>query len=88
MIPRDIQHKLDLHATKGGKQARRRQLRRVEAFVRWTGRCPGQIGKYDVREFFRAHDYFAASTQRDYWYAIQLLWRAVGRPKDPPKPWR
>lgn len=87
MIPHNIRHQLNLHARKGGKTARRRQLRRVEAFVRWCACDPQQIGKNDVYAFFRAHDYFAETTRRDYWYAVRLLWRAVGRPKDPPKPW-
>ncbi len=85
MIPGDLRHRLRLHAAKGGKTARGRQIRRVEAFVRWCGCDPRQIGRGHVHRFFAAHAH-AASTQRDYWYAIKLLWQALGRPGEPPKP--
>jgi len=85
MIPGDLRHRLRLHAAKGGKTARARQIRRVEAFVHWCGCDPRQIGRGHVHRFFAAHAH-AASTQRDYWYAIKLLWQSLGRPGEPPKP--
>lgn len=86
MIPRELQHQLHLHAAKGGKTARRRQVKRIEQFIAWTGcRDPRQIGKSHVRSYFDAHD-FAPSTARDHWYAIRLLWHTLERPKDPPPP--
>lgn len=85
MISPDIRHKLNLHASKGGKTARRRQTRRIEAFVDWCGCDARQVGRGHVRRFFRAHE-LATSTQRDYWYAIKLLWRALGRHGEPPRP--
>lgn len=85
MIPRDIRHALHQHARKGGKTARRRQVKRAEEFVDWCGCNPYQTGRGHVRRYFRAKG-FAPSTARDHWYAIRLLWRVMGRPGEPPKP--
>lgn len=84
-LPPDIRHRLHLYARKGGKTARRRQLKRIEAFVAWCGCAPYQIGKGHVRRYFAAHN-LAPSTARDHWYAIRLLWQSLGRPTDPPRP--
>lgn len=85
MIPRDIQYALHQHARKGGKTARRRQVKRVEEFVSWCGCDPRQTGRGHVQRYFAARG-FAPTTERDHWYAIRLLWRVMGRPVDPPKP--
>lgn len=85
MIPRHIRHALNLHAAKGGKQSRRRQVKRIEEFVTWCGCDPRQIGRGHVHRFFAAKGY-EAITARDYWYAIRLLWRILGRSGAPPKP--
>ena len=85
MIPRKIRHALHLHGAKGGKTHRRRQLRRIEEFVQWCGCPPAQIGKRHVYEFLEAKT-DRPTTARDYWYAIALLWRVLGRPGKPPKP--
>lgn len=85
MIPPDIRHALHLHSAKGGKTHRRRQLRRIEEFVRWCGCPPAQIGKRHVYQFLEAKRY-SPITARDYWYAISLLWRFSGRQGKPPKP--
>lgn len=84
-LPPELRHQLHLYARQGGKTARRRQLKRIEAFVHWCGCGPYQIGKGHVWRYFAAHD-FAPSTARDHWYAIRLLWQALGRPGDPPRP--
>jgi hypothetical protein len=85
MIPPELRHALNLHAARGGKQWRRREVRRVEAFVRWCGCDPRQIGKGHVRRYFETK-VTGSTTQRDHWYAICLLWRILGRPGRPPKP--
>lgn len=85
MIPQHIRHALRLHAAKGGKQWRRREVRRIEAFVAWCSCDPRQIGRGHVHRFFAAKGY-EGITARDYWYAIRLLWRILGRSGDPPKP--
>ena len=77
--------RLHQHARKGGKIARSRQLKRVQAFITWCGRAPHQIGRRQVHEFYRAHA-FAPTTARDYDSAIKLLWRTMERPGDPPRP--
>ncbi|WP_404369631.1 hypothetical protein [Marinobacter sp.] len=81
----ELFYRLHQHARKGGKVARRRQVKRVEAFVRWCGRAPAQIGRRQVHEFYRAHA-FAPTTARDYDSAIRLLWRTLGRAGEPPRP--
>lgn len=81
----DLFYKLHQYARKGGKTARRRQFRRVERFLDWCGRAPDQIGRRQVHEFYRAHD-FAPTTSRDYDSAIRLLWRTMGRAGEPPRP--
>ncbi len=85
MTPPDIRHALNQHACRGGKTARRRQVRRVEQFVKWCGCPPAQIGKRHVNEFLEVKKY-SKSTTRDYWYAIDLLWRITKRKGQPPKP--
>lgn len=84
-LPAEIRHRLNLHTRKGSKVARRRQVKRAEAFATWCGCDPRQIGKAHVYRYFMAHD-LAPSTARDHWYAVRLLWQATGRLGDPPKP--
>lgn len=81
----DLFFQLHQHARKGGKIARGRQLKRVQAFITWCGRAPHQIGRRQVHDFYRAHD-FAPTTARDYDSAIRLLWRTMGRASEPPRP--
>jgi len=81
----ELFYRLHQHARKGGKVSRRRQVKRVEAFLRWCGRAPDQIGRRQVHEFYRAHD-FAPTTARDYHSALKLLWRTMGRAGEPPRP--
>lgn len=85
MIPRDIRYALHQHAGKGGKTARRRQLKRVEEFVAWCGCDPRQIGRGHVHRYFSEKG-FAPTTARDHYYAIRLLWRVMGRAGEPPGP--
>ena len=85
MITGELRHRLNQHAAKGGKTSRRRQVKRIYEFVDWCKCSPEQIGKKHVHQFFAKHE-FAVSTERDYWYAIRLLWRLIGRSSDPPRP--
>lgn len=85
MLPPQLHHQLKLHASKGSKRSRRRQVNRVRNFVRYCGCDPRQIGARHVHQFFAERDY-AVTTARDYWYAIALLWRVLGRHSLPPKP--
>ncbi len=84
-MSREFFYGLHQHARKGGKIARRRQVKRVHTFIRWCGRAPAQIGRRQVHAFYRAHD-FAPTTARDYDSAIRLLWRTLGRAGEPPRP--
>jgi hypothetical protein len=77
--------RLHQHARKGGKVARARQLKRIQAFIKWCGRDPRQIGRRQVHDFYRAHN-FAPTTARDYDSAIRLLWRTIERTGEPPRP--
>lgn len=85
-LPADVRHRLNLHARKGGKITRRRQVKLAESFAAWCGCDPRQIGKRHVWQYFEAHGHLAPTTKRDHWYAIRLLWQAMGRVGDPPRP--
>lgn len=84
-IRRELRHKLNLYARKGGKRSRRRQVERIELFVEWCHRPAEQIGRRQVHEFFEAQK-FAPTTARDYFYAICQLWVLLDRAGKPPRP--
>lgn len=85
LIRRDLDHRLTLYAAKGGKTSRRRTVRRVRRFIAFCQRPAEQIGRRQVYAFFEQHR-FSPTTQRDYYYAIALLWRLLGRSGEPPRP--
>lgn len=81
----ELRHKMNQHAAKGGKTSRRRQIQRAEQFLSWCGCSPYEIGRRHVRLYFLDKK-FAPTTARDHWYGIRLLWHAIGRASDPPRP--
>lgn len=85
LISRELDHRLKRYAAKGGKTSRRATVRRVRSFITFCQRPAEQIGRQQVYEFFEHHQ-LSPTTQRDYYYAIVLLWRLVGRSGDPPRP--
>lgn len=84
----DLEHRLRLHAAKGGKTSRRRQADRVRQLVEWCraqgARSPDQIGRRHVWDWYEGVQ--APSSLRDRYYAVVLLWRLLGRAGQPPKP--
>jgi hypothetical protein len=76
------------HACKGGKTSRRRQVDRIQQFLKFCAtngvRAPEQIGKRHVHEWFE-ESHLSESTLRDRFYAVSLLWEWMGRGQ-PPKP--
>lgn len=85
LLSRELDHKLKLYAAKGGKTSRRATVRRVRHFIDACQRPAEQIGRRQVYEFFEQQR-FSPTTQRDYYYAIALLWRLLGRSGEPPRP--
>lgn len=82
---REFAYQLHQHARKGGKQHRKRQIQRVWRFLRWTGVPAHNVSRRHVHEFYRSQCR-SQTTARDYYYAIRLLWSALGRSGEPPRP--
>ena len=84
----NLQFELKSHARKGGKTSRRRQVARVQQFIKFCHglgvRDPGQIGKKHVWLWYQEGD-LSPSTLRDRFYAVCLLWEKLGR-GEPPRP--
>lgn len=85
MLSRELNHKLHIYKSKGGKTSRKRNAERIKEFIYWCNCPPEQTGKKHVHQFF-SEKKFAASTARDYWYAIRTLWALMDRAGEPPKP--
>lgn len=85
MLTRELNHKIHLYKSRGGKASRRRSAQRMLEFVNWCNCEAHQTGKKHVHKFFEEKN-FAPSTARDYWYAIKTLWELMGRVGEPPKP--
>ena len=81
---REFAFQLHQHARKGGKQHRRRQVQRVWRFLRWAGVPAHNTSRRHVHEFYRQCQ--SETTKRDYYYALRLMWRALGREGEPPAP--
>jgi len=86
----EMEHRLRLHAAKGGKTSRRRQADRVRQFFEFSKargvRAPDQIGRRHVWEWYEEMPSAAESTLRDRYYAVRLFWSLLGRSGDPPRP--
>ena len=85
MLTRELNHKIHLYKSRGGKASRRRSAQRMLEFVNWCNCEAHQTGKKHVHKFIEGKN-FAPSTARDYWYAIKTLWELMGRVGEPPKP--
>ena len=85
LINRSLDHRLKLYAAKGSKASRRATVRRVRRFIDFCQRPAEQVGRRQVHEFYE-QGAFSPSTQRNYYYAICLLWRLLGRNRKPPMP--
>jgi len=80
-----LHFRLQRYAKKGGKIHRKEKVKKVYRFIKFCG-CPGaQIGNKHVKRFFSETNY-STKTQLDYFYAISLLWKELGRSRPPPRP--
>lgn len=84
----DLREALRQHARKGGKTSRRRQVDRIQQFLKFCAtkgvRAPDQIGKRHIHEWYE-ESHLSESTLRDRFYAVSLLWEWMGRGQ-PPRP--
>jgi len=74
-MDRDLLHALNLHARKGGKTSRRRQVARVQQMLMDIGKEPQQVSRRDVYAWIEAVE--GATTRRDRYYAAKLFWQLV-----------
>lgn len=80
-----LNYRLANHMKKGGKTSRKKQVARVRRFIKVCG-CPAeQIGNKHVKMFYQKKSY-SPTTERDYFYAIKLLWEFLDRHNEPPRP--
>ena len=73
-----------IYVRHGGKQNRRQQMRRLVKAVDWIfvnhkiNRVE-QIGKKQMRDFYRNHSTLSQATLLGYFYAFRELWEWLGR---------
>lgn len=87
----EIRNLAHSYVRKGGKDHRRKQVRRLLLFVEWvqTQEKVGylaQLGKRHVIRFWEAHQDFSDQTRYQYWLAFCELWRWLKKPGKPPRP--
>lgn len=79
------------YVSKGSKENRRKQLRRMLLFVKWveTQEPVGnlaRLGKRHIINFWQAHRRLSDKTRYDYWLAFCVLWKLMDKPGKPPRP--
>lgn len=79
------------YVRKGGKEHRRKQVRRMLLFVEWVETQesvghPARLGKRHVIRFWEAHRSLSDQTRYQYWLAFCELWRWLKKPGKPPRP--
>ncbi|MFO7760531.1 MAG: phage integrase N-terminal SAM-like domain-containing protein [Thermodesulfobacteriota bacterium] len=90
-ISPELWHRINLYKAKGGKKGRKRNVSRINTFLKFCRterqkKTPYEIGKRDIHEFFEQKN-LSPRTAQDYYYAIKILWQQLlGRPSDPPRP--
>lgn len=87
-----VRQRADIYLRHGGKTNRRQQVERIITVVEWIQaqeRLTGleQIGRRQVIAYWKAHRDLAERTADGYWLALRELWRWLGRPGEPPRPW-
>lgn len=85
LISLKLRREIDLYKRKGGKLSRRQNAAKIERFVDWCNTPAEQIGRGHVHLFYEEKR-FTARTESDYFYAINKLWKMLGREKEPPRP--
>lgn len=88
-----IQQQLINHAKGGGKESRAEDIRKIMSILTWVAgntdaRDAYGIGCKHIVDFWRAHIHLLDKTRYEYWRAACILWRCLGRPDKPPKPFK
>lgn len=78
------------YARKGGKDNRRQQRARMQAFAAFCAESGanslGQVGKSHVIAYWKSNQKLSDSTRYSHWRALALLWELAGKAGEPPKP--
>lgn len=79
------------YVSKGGKRNRNQQRKRMLAFAKFAQskgiKAPGQLGRKQVIQYWRVNSDLSDATLYSHWLAMCELWRLLGKPENPPKPW-
>ncbi len=78
----NLLHQLNMHALRGGKTSRRRQVARVKQMLSEIGKTPQQIGRGDLYSWIEGVE--AETTRRDRFYAAVLFWKFIYKKELPP----
>ncbi|MGR5288637.1 hypothetical protein ACP3V5_25255 [Vibrio maritimus] len=85
-----LEKHLHLYMRSGGKTSRKRQAQKMRIVIGYMvekEKVKGleQIGRKQVSRFYRDNRHLAPSTRRDYYYAINVIWRQfLQRASEPP----
>lgn len=87
-----VKARADQHLRHGGKTSRRATIRRLINILQDIQQhepgvnSPAVVGRGHVHRYYARHQHLAATTMRDHYYALALLWRWLDRPEPPPRP--
>lgn len=78
------------YVSKGGKKNRNQQRKRMLAFAKFAQskgvKSMGQLGRRQVRQYWKANIDLSDPTLYAHWLAICEVWRLLGKPEAPPEP--
>lgn len=87
-----VRERVDVYLRHGGKTSRRATVKRLLSILDDLSRnehgveLPPQVGRAHLHRYWARHNDLAATTLRDHWYAMGLLWQLLGRSGEPPRP--
>lgn len=71
----------------GGKKNRRNVVRIINKVAVYAEvKSIDNLGRKHIVRFYKGHAHRSDGTLRNYFYAMQKLYRMLGRPGQPPKP--
>ena len=90
-LAKSAQHYFGDHVRGGGKEARKKEVKRIIAFLDWaesTEKVYGLhgLGKNHVIRFWKAHRHLSDQTLHKYWLGLCKLWGWLEKNEEPPKP--
>lgn len=72
----------------GGKKNRRNVVAMINRVCEFSDiHHVEQLGKKQIIAFYKSHKHLSHTTLRNYFYAMKLLYKMLGRKGDPPEPW-